>query len=180
MCRCVGPVGNPSRRAVPRNARRRVSRFSSKTLKISFRRKRLAVQPFDLGFGAFKAHQKKVQSELDHATSLRSKQPRISDPLDMAPTRAEVALVQLKNCLVNLPSSLVSVLSNANTVRHTGLHVPRVWRPSGLSLTCSRLPKMSLWSYSIGLRPWLLEPCQALAFKSPFSWDGQACPANQR
>jgi hypothetical protein len=39
---------------------------------------------------------------------------------DMAPTRAEVALVQLKNCLVNLPSSLVSVLSNANTVRHAG------------------------------------------------------------
>ncbi len=30
-------------------------------------------------------------------------------------TTAEVALVSLKNCLVNLPASLVSVLSNANT-----------------------------------------------------------------
>lgn len=39
----------------------------------------------------------------------------------MAPARAEVALVQLKNCLVNLPSSLVSVLSNANTVCHAFL-----------------------------------------------------------
>jgi len=39
----------------------------------------------------------------------------------MAPARAEVALVQLKNCLVNLPSSLVSVLSNANTVRRAFL-----------------------------------------------------------
>lgn len=36
----------------------------------------------------------------------------------MAPARAEVALVQLKNCLVNLPPSLVTVLQNANTVRH--------------------------------------------------------------
>ena len=32
------------------------------------------------------------------------------------PARAEVALVPLKNCLVNLPSSLVSVLNNANVV----------------------------------------------------------------
>lgn len=40
----------------------------------------------------------------------------------MAPSRkpsttAEVALVPLKNCLVNLPPSLVSVLVNANAVR---------------------------------------------------------------
>jgi peroxin-1 len=38
----------------------------------------------------------------------------------MAPKKpaatAEVALVPLKNCLVNLPSSLVSLLVNANTV----------------------------------------------------------------
>lgn len=38
----------------------------------------------------------------------------------MAPRKpsatAEVALVQLKNCLVNLPPSLVSLLVNANTV----------------------------------------------------------------
>ncbi|MCJ1364259.1 Peroxisome biosynthesis protein pex1 [Acarospora aff. strigata] len=32
-----------------------------------------------------------------------------------SPAQAEVALVQLKNCLINLPSSLVSVLVNANT-----------------------------------------------------------------
>lgn len=31
-------------------------------------------------------------------------------------TRAEVALVQLKNCLVNLPRSLVAVLLNSQTV----------------------------------------------------------------
>jgi hypothetical protein len=40
--------------------------------------------------------------------------------LRMAPrkpsTTAEVALVSLKNCLVNLPPSLVSLLVNANTV----------------------------------------------------------------
>jgi len=35
----------------------------------------------------------------------------------MAPTaKAEAALVPLKNCLVNLPASLVSVLVNANAV----------------------------------------------------------------
>jgi peroxin-1 len=38
----------------------------------------------------------------------------------MAPKKpsatAEVALVPLKNCLVNLPSSLVALLVNANTV----------------------------------------------------------------
>jgi peroxin-1 len=38
----------------------------------------------------------------------------------MAPKKpaatAEVALIPLKNCLVNLPSSLVALLVNANTV----------------------------------------------------------------
>lgn len=32
------------------------------------------------------------------------------------PTQAEIGLVQLKNCLVNLPTPLVVILSNANTV----------------------------------------------------------------
>jgi hypothetical protein len=40
--------------------------------------------------------------------------------LNMAPKKpaatAEVALIPLKNCLVNLPSSLVALLVNANTV----------------------------------------------------------------
>jgi peroxin-1 len=37
--------------------------------------------------------------------------------------QAEVALQQsLKNCLVNLPSSLVSVLVNANTVGYDGVY----------------------------------------------------------
>ena len=31
-------------------------------------------------------------------------------------TPAEVGLVQLRNCLVNLPQSMVTVLVNANTV----------------------------------------------------------------
>lgn len=34
-------------------------------------------------------------------------------------TAAEVSLVHLKNCLVNLPASLVSLLVNVNTVRST-------------------------------------------------------------
>ena len=33
-----------------------------------------------------------------------------------AVTVAEVSLVQLRNCLVNLPPSLVTILVNANTV----------------------------------------------------------------
>ena len=51
----------------------------------------------------------------------------IPSPVNMAPAvrrptgqavQAEVSLLQsLKNCLVNLPSSLVSILVNANTVR---------------------------------------------------------------
>src|SRR5271156_2257264 len=47
----------------------------------------------------------------------------------MAPAGAEVALVHLKNCLVNLPSSLVSVLSNANTVRRAFLNT--IHEPGG-------------------------------------------------
>ena len=34
----------------------------------------------------------------------------------MAPTLAEVKLVQLKNCLVNVPQSIVTVLDNARAV----------------------------------------------------------------
>lgn len=37
-------------------------------------------------------------------------------PAKKNPSPAEVGLVQLKNCLVNLPSALVTVLVNANTV----------------------------------------------------------------
>lgn len=32
-------------------------------------------------------------------------------------TTAEISLVHLQNCLVNLPPSLASLLSNVNTVR---------------------------------------------------------------
>ena len=56
----------------------------------------------------------------------------ISSPINMTPAvrrptsqavQAEVSLLQsLKNCLVNLPSSLVSVLVNANTVRMIPSH----------------------------------------------------------
>jgi hypothetical protein len=56
----------------------------------------------------------------------------IPSPVNMAPAvrrptgqavQAEVSLSQsLKNCLVNLPSSLVSVLVNANTVRMKHSH----------------------------------------------------------
>jgi hypothetical protein len=36
----------------------------------------------------------------------------------MAPAvRAEVVLVSLKNCLVNLPPGLIALISNTNTVR---------------------------------------------------------------
>ncbi len=38
-------------------------------------------------------------------------------------TAAELALVHLKSCLVNLPPSLVSLLVNVNTVRRP------LWRP---------------------------------------------------
>lgn len=36
----------------------------------------------------------------------------------MAPTSAEVKLVQLKNCFVNLPQPLVTILGNAEAVRN--------------------------------------------------------------
>lgn len=36
-------------------------------------------------------------------------------------TAAEVSLTNLKNCLVNLPASLVSLLESINTVRTTQL-----------------------------------------------------------
>jgi len=35
-------------------------------------------------------------------------------------TSAEISLVHLKNCLVNLPSSLASLLVNLNTVSFSG------------------------------------------------------------
>lgn len=44
-------------------------------------------------------------------------------PTKKNPTPAEVGLAQLKNCLVNLPSALVTVLVNANTVRASGSFV---------------------------------------------------------
>ena len=48
--------------------------------------------------------------------------PAVRRPTGQA-VQAEVSLLQsLKNCLVNLPSSLVSVLVNANTVRMKPSH----------------------------------------------------------
>ena len=35
----------------------------------------------------------------------------------MAPTQAEIKLVQLKNCFVNVPQAVVTVLDNARAVR---------------------------------------------------------------
>lgn len=44
--------------------------------------------------------------------------------------QAEVALQpQLKNCLVNLPASLVSVLVNANAVSPVVMHTPYIHTP---------------------------------------------------
>lgn len=65
-----------------------------------------------------------LEDELEVASSLLVEQLHsIFGTTDkMAPrkgaqsTTAEVSLVHLKNCLVNLPSSLVSLLLNVNTV----------------------------------------------------------------
>ena len=40
----------------------------------------------------------------------------MAPPTKRALTRAEIGLAQLKNCLVNLPRSLVAVLLNSQTV----------------------------------------------------------------
>ena len=39
----------------------------------------------------------------------------------MAPIQAEIKLVQLKNCFVNVPQSVVTVLDNARAVSRTDL-----------------------------------------------------------
>lgn len=52
-------------------------------------------------------------------------------------TSAEISLAHLKNCFVNLPASLVSLLVNVNTVRH--------WSSSTL---CARDPDISFSSLS--------------------------------
>lgn len=66
------------------------------------------------------------KDELQDASPLRPSESCTIDtqPTDtMAPgknaqsTVAEISLVHLKNCLVNLPASLVSLLVNVNTVR---------------------------------------------------------------
>ena len=67
----------------------------------------------------------KLEDDIQHASVLRPDElytgfTRQTDT--MAPrkntqsTVAEISLVHLKNCLVNLPSSLVSLLVNVNTV----------------------------------------------------------------
>ena len=41
----------------------------------------------------------------------------------MAPSPAEVKLVQLKNCFVNLPQSLVTALSNSDAVNLLRMYI---------------------------------------------------------
>jgi hypothetical protein len=125
-CRYVEQVERPARELFLGNARRRVSRFSSKNSKFLFRCMRFSGSSIVPRHSAPSKHQK-VHSDVRDARTRDHEFLSTLGLLDMAPTRAEVALVQLKNCLVNLPSSLVSVLSNANTVRLTGLHFPRAW-----------------------------------------------------
>lgn len=69
-----------------------------------------------------------------------------------AATTVEVALVPLKNCLVNLPPVLVNMLVNANHVCSSMRLRPYI--TSLISyLTRNRLPKMSLSSSNTVLPP---------------------------
>ena len=43
----------------------------------------------------------------------------------MAPSHVEVKLVELKNCFVNVPRSIISLLDNANTVSSLVAILPR-------------------------------------------------------
>lgn len=88
--------------------------------------------------------------------------------------QAEVALQQtLKNCLVNLPASLVSVLVNANAVCIN-------WGSlRGMLIAVYRSRRMLLSSFPIGN---LLHPAspipRAPRRRSLYMWDGLACKAS--
>lgn len=43
----------------------------------------------------------------------------------MAPSHVEVKLVELKNCFVNVPRSIIALLDNANTVSSQVAILPR-------------------------------------------------------
>ena len=42
--------------------------------------------------------------------------PQETSETQMAPTQVEIKLVELKNCFVNVPRSIVALLENANAV----------------------------------------------------------------
>lgn len=86
-------------------------------------------------------------------------------------TAAELSLVHLKNCLVNLPPTLVSLLVNVNTVRHQ----PNL--PPALTDNEKRsLPKMSSLSLpSDRAARNLVQPLRSVLY----SWAGLACPVRE-
>ncbi len=92
-------------------------------------------------------------------------------------TVAEVALIDLKSCLVNLPGTLLNVLVDANTVSFA------LWHSRAFMLTRATLPsrrKMSLsrlsTSKTLPHAPAYLAPQHA----SRLTWDGRECPARPR
>lgn len=93
----------------------------------------------------------------------------------MAPAvRAEVALVSLKNCLVNLPPGLIALISNTNTVGSLWSQV------NSHCLQSFSLPRM-LWSNcNIGHKLYPQALClveMLLASNDPYMLDGLACLA---
>jgi hypothetical protein len=86
---------------------------------------------------------------------------------------AEVALIPLKNCLVNLPPSLVALLVNANTV--SLLVVMFLWIFFRLTSSYTRLPKMLLSNYNINRPP---ERPMELLHSNHASSVGRVCRAS--
>ena len=92
------------------------------------------------------------------------------------PARAEVALVQLRSCLVNLPAPLVSVLANANVVGCLDSA-----KLGSMLIVTHRPPKMSSLNSSIGHRRCHLAQFRAQthqASRRRLTLDGLACPAS--
>lgn len=76
-------------------------------------------------------------------------------PSKRTPTLAEVALVPLKSCLVNLPSPLVSLLVNANTVSKMEFYdLRRI--ANCCELACAKRYRRATapWETYIRLRSW--------------------------
>lgn len=108
--------------------------------------------------------------------------PSVSLRPRMAPKKpsstAEVALVPLKNCLVNLPPSLVALLVNANTVSSSSnFFFISDWFSFSLVGADERirLRRMSLSSCSTDRRP---GSSAGTPRSGPATWDGPACRAS--